>query len=251
MIDQNEINEQELVTAFSKDVSYRSRFGDADKIPEVGDTEVRIITHIEDFEALKQEWKGLACKSDTHIFQTFEWNRIWWKHFGDNRKLHIIAVYMGDKLTGIAPLFEDDVTLFGLKLYSCLRFLGSYVSQPKGEPLVGSISYSDYLDCIIYPGYEQMFYLLILQHFNEIDSAFDEIILDEVSEESSVSNTLVPIMAISNYGTSYTMKLASPTPVILLDSTWKAYLDSMNVKDRYNARRYYKRSKQERRKNLI
>lgn len=244
MIGQNEIKEPYPMPAFGEDVSDRSQNEDISQGTDTEHTEIKIISHIEDFEALEQEWDELALKSDTHIFQTFEWNRIWWKHFGDNRKLHIVAVFSGNKLAGIAPLFEDDVTLFGHKVYSCLRFIGSYVSQPEGEPLVGRISYSDYLDCIIQPGYEQLFYLLMLQHLDEIDSVFDEIILDEVSKESSVCNTMIPLMALSNYGLSYKIKQASSSPVIQLDSTWKSYLDSMSVKDRYNARRYYKRSKQ-------
>ncbi len=207
-------------------------------------TEIKIITEIEGFEALEQEWKELAWASDTLIFQTYEWNRIWWKHFGANKNLHIVAVYKGNKLAGIAPLFEDDITLFGRKVYTCLRFLGSYVSQPEGEPLIGSIPYSDYLGYIIYPGYEKIFYKLILQHFKEVVSYFDEIILDEVSEESSINDKMIPLMANCNYDLSYEIEQASSSPVIQLSSSWNSYLNSLNVKDRYNARRYYKRSKQ-------
>ena len=205
---------------------------------------IKVITHINDFEALEHEWSELAWESDTHIFQTYEWNRIWWKHFGINKKLYIIAVYTGNKLAGIAPLFEDDVTLFGRNVYTCLRFLGSYVSQPEGEPLIGRISYSDYLDCIVHPGYEQIFCQLILQHFNKIQSVFDEFLLDEVSEESVLCKILVPLISLSDNGLSCTLKKASSIPIIQLDSTWEAYLKSMNVKDRYNARRYYSRSVQ-------
>ncbi len=203
---------------------------------------IKVITHIDDFEALQQEWNELAWESDTHIFQTYEWNRIWWKHFGTNKKLHIVAVYAGNKLAGLAPLFEDDVTLLGRKVYSCLRFLGSFVSQPEGEPLIGRISYSDYLDCIIHPGHEHFFCELILQHFNKIKSIYDELILDEVSEESVLFTAMIPLMSKSNYGLDFKIKQASSIPVIQLDSTWEAYLNSLNVKDRYNARRYYNRS---------
>lgn len=244
MIDQNEIKESQTIAAFGQDETVQSRLGDGSKRPENGHTEIKIITHIEDFEALEQEWDKLAWESDTHIFQTFEWNRIWWRHFGTNKKLHIVAVYAGNKLTGIAPLFEDDITLFGYKIYTCLRFLGSYVSQPEGEPLIGFISYSDYLDCMIRPGHEQIFYQLLLQYFNETNSAFDEIILDEVSEKSDLCNAMIPLREKNNLGLKYEVKQASTSPVILLNSTWDSYLDSMNVKDRYNARRYYKRSKQ-------
>ena len=243
MIDQHEIKEPHSIQAFRSDLPEQSQLGDKGDRSEERHTEIKIITHTDELEALEQDWNGLARESDTHIFQTYEWNRIWWQHFGANKKLHIVAVYTENKLAGIAPLFEDDVHLFGRKVYSCLRFLGSYVSQPEGEPLIGNISYSDYLDCIIQPGYEQLFYRYILQHFEELKSEYDEIILDEVSEESVMSSIMIPLIEGSNFELSYKIEPASSSPVIQLDSTWKAYLNSLNVKDRYNARRYFKRSK--------
>ncbi len=203
---------------------------------------VKIITQTDDFDAFEQEWTELVRESNTHVYQTYEWNRIWWKHFGTKKNLHIVALYKGNKLVAIAPLFEDDVTLFGRKVYSCLRFLGSYVSQPKGEPLLGTVSYSDYLDCIIHPGFEKIFYKLILKHFKEIKSEFDEIVFDEVSSKSAISKMMIPQMEKINYEWSYKIEQASSSPVIQLDSTWDAYLNSMNAKERYNVRRYYKRS---------
>ena len=244
MIDQNLLKNPPPIPDFRKGVTIQKRNAKISKRTKVTPTEIKLITHNIDFELLEKEWNELAWKSDTHIFQTFEWNRIWWKHFGTEKKLRIIAVYAENKLVGIAPFFEDDVTLFGRKVYSGLRLLGSYVSQPAGEPLMGSISYSDYLDCIIYPGYEKIFYKQILEYFREITSEFDEIILDEVSEESSMCNKMIPLMVENDSWVNFKIEQASISPVILLDSTWKEYLTSMNVKDRYNARRYFKRSKQ-------
>jgi CelD/BcsL family acetyltransferase involved in cellulose biosynthesis len=240
LIDQNRIKEPHSIPAFRTDVHVQSRIDEASKRSEEGHTEIKIITHNDDFDALEQEWNELAWVSDTHIFQTYEWSRIWWKHFGTSKKLHIVAVYTGNKLAGIAPLFEDDVTLFGHKVYSCLRFLGSYVSQPEGEPLMGIISYSDYLDCIIHPGYEQIFYQLILQHLVMNRKICDEIILDEIPEESTIWQNFIP--AIEKHGLSCKIEKASSSPVIQLESSWESYLSSMNSKERYNVLRYFKRA---------
>ena len=237
---QNEIKEPYSVLAASKDQHGKSRIGEISNWPDDRHTEIKIITQNDDFEALEKEWNELAWESDTHIFQTYEWNHIWWKHFGKNKKLHIVAVYTGNKLAGVAPLFEDDVNLFGRKVYTCLRFLGSYVSQPKGEPLMGSISYSDYLDFIIHPGYEQLFYQLILQHLAMNREIYDEIILDEIPEESTIWQYFIP--AIEKHGLSCKIEKASSSPTIKLDSSWKSYLDSMNSKERYNVLRYFKRA---------
>lgn len=242
MTDLIEIKKSRARPAFRKGISVKKQDAEDYKKSENGFTEIKIITHNDDFDALEQIWNELAWKSDTHIFQTYEWNRIWWKHFGTNKKLHIVTVFTGNKLAGIAPLFEDDVALLGRKVYSCLRFLGSYVIQPEGVPLMGGIPYSDYLDCIIHPGNENIFYKRILSYFNEIKSDYDEIILDEVSEESVMYSSMIPLIMSDTYGLSYKIKPVFTSPVIQLDSTWDAYLDSLSVKDRYNARRYYKRS---------
>lgn len=236
------------ISVLEKDFSENLQIFDIRKCLGDEQREIKIITGNDDFDALEQEWNKLAWESDTLIFQTFEWNRIWWKHFGTNKKLYIMAVYIKNKLAGIAPLFKDDVTLFGCKVYTSLRFLGSYVRQPEGEPLLGNISYSDYLNCIIDPEYEEIFYTLILKHFKGVMSDFDEIVLDEISEESTILNTMIPILVKSNYGLSYKSDQASSSPIIQLDSTWNEYLKSLNAKDRYNARRYYKRSKQGKKK---
>lgn len=242
-MDQTDIKHPDSISLFEKSISEILQISDDRKRTENGHLEIKIITNIAAFEALEEPWKELASKSNTHIFQTYEWNRIWWKHFGKNKKLHIVTISTGNKLVGIAPLFEDDITFFGRKLYSCLRFLGSYVSQPEGEPLTGRIPYSDYLDFIIHPGYEQIFVQWILDHFNEEKSEIDEFILDEVPDESAIRNTMIPLLARGAYGLSYKLNQASSSPVILLDSTWEAYLNSMNAKERYNTRRYYNRSK--------
>lgn len=212
------------------------------KGPEHVHTTFEVITHTVDFDTLEQEWNALARASDTHIFQTFDWNRIWWKHFGTNKKLHLVAVYSGTQLSGIAPFFEDDVYMLGRKVYTCLRLLGSYVSQPAGKPLMGCISYSDYLTCIVRPEHEHIFYKQLLQHFKKVKYDFDEIVLDEVPQESSTYRTLTTQMAIPEHHLSHKIKTASSSPVIQLPSTWDAYLDSLSSKERNKARRYFKRS---------
>ena len=244
VIDQNRIKEPYAISFLNEDTCVKSRIGEISFRSGEVNTEIKIITHIEDFEALKYEWDQLAWESDTHIFQTYEWNRVWWKYFGRNKKLHIVAVLKEDKLVGVAPLFEDDVCVLGHKVYSRLQFIGSYVSQPEGEPLKGCISYSDYLDCIIQPGYEVLFYSLILKHFKEVMGNFNEIILDEVSDDSAMFITMVSLMEKREYGFSYTIKKASTSPIIELDSSLEAYLNSMSRKARSTARRYLKRSKQ-------
>ncbi len=204
---------------------------------------LKIISDIKGFEELQEGWIELAEKSETHIFQTYEWNHVWWEHFGATKKLHIVAVYEGERVIGIAPLFEDDIVLLGRKVYSCLRFMGSYVTQPNGIPLYGEISYSDYLDFIIRPKHELSFYESIVAHFVTIANDFDEIILDDLSENSLTNSEIIPHLDCCQFKLQYSTEKASSCPVIYLKPTWDGFLDSLSVKDRYNARRYLNRSR--------
>ena len=42
---------------------------------------VRVIIDSDAFDAIADEWTALEEASDTTIFQTYEWNRTWWKYF--------------------------------------------------------------------------------------------------------------------------------------------------------------------------
>ena len=243
MINEYEITEPGYIDAFDKEAFTEPQKEDTEGISGDGRAGIKIITHTSEFDELEDEWTELARESDTDVFQTYEWNRIWWDHFGQGKQLHIFTVYTEGCLAGIAPFFEDDVALFGIKSYTCLRFLGSYVTQPEGKPLSGSIPYSDYLDCIIRPGLETVFYEQLLHHFKEVLSSGHEIVLDEIPEESAILNTMIPLLGNKSQGLNCEIAEGSSSPVIQLCSSWDAYLKSLSVKDRYNARRYLKRSK--------
>ena len=54
-----------------------------------GSIEVRRLTDQRDFLALESEWHGVAERcSSVSIFQTHEWQRTWWKHYGSG-SMHI------------------------------------------------------------------------------------------------------------------------------------------------------------------
>ncbi|HKI46202.1 MAG TPA: hypothetical protein VKA08_12800 [Balneolales bacterium] len=85
-----------------------------------------------DFYAIADEWDDLAEVDDVPVFQTYEWLRTWWKHFGRNtepHKLHIFLFYQEDRLVGIAPFFTDHFWFMGKKIYRRLRLIGSKVMQ--------------------------------------------------------------------------------------------------------------------------
>ena len=90
---------------------------------------------------LETEWRGLAsvCATAT-VFQTFEWNAAWWKHFGrlPGRLLRVVTFRDDDgALVGLAPLMTSF--WYGTALRR-ISFLGTGTS--------------DYLDVLAAPGWE-------------------------------------------------------------------------------------------------
>ncbi len=90
--------------------------------------------------ALEAEWQALAaaCTAAT-VFQTWEWNAAWWKHFGKaGRRLRLVLFRdAAGALVGLAPLMTSFWYVTPLRR---LSFLGTGTS--------------DYLDILAAPGRE-------------------------------------------------------------------------------------------------
>src|ERR1051326_581755 len=84
---------------------------------EVESTElqVRVVEREEEFRLLATEWNLLLARSAANtIFLTWEWLYSWWQHFGSGSQLAIILIERGNKLLGIAPLFQGQGRALGV-----------------------------------------------------------------------------------------------------------------------------------------
>ncbi|MEX0648876.1 MAG: GNAT family N-acetyltransferase [Balneolaceae bacterium] len=199
-------------------------------------SDIKIITDPEELPELREMWDELAEATETTVFQTFIWNKTWWKYFGDKKPLFIITMYNNGMLTGILPCFIDTVELFGKKMYSCLRLLGSSVNQPDGEDLKGLKPYSDYMDMIVRPGFGEIFASTLIDILTDNFSRFNEIIFEEVSEESAIATYLLP--RLDQRKIPYSSKKQSACPVAGLKNTWEEYLKTMSKRRRNHARKF-------------
>lgn len=208
--------------------------------------DIRIITKEEEFDELKKKWADLVDIAESTVFQTYEWNRTWWKYYGEEGQLHILILSFEDRLVGIAPLFRDSIKFFGIQGYLCLRFLGSDVSQPAGGGLLGLISYTDYLDFIIRPGYEDAVYSSILNYFLTCDIDYDEILLNVVPQNSTVWNHLIP--KLEQHRVRFLIDEQSSSEIVHLKEDWQVYLSSLTKNRRSHIRRGIKKVYTEKKK---
>lgn len=69
-----------------------------------------VVTTPAGFDALRPEWNALVDRLELPSpFHSWEWNRTWWRHFGRNRTLHLLAIRANGELLGIAPFFRRPV----------------------------------------------------------------------------------------------------------------------------------------------
>ena len=77
------------------------------------------VERITDIASIRDEWTELAAECD-NIFWTWEWQSLWWQHFGRGRPLLLSAVRAPDgRLVAILPLY-----LARSRPFRVLRFLG-------------------------------------------------------------------------------------------------------------------------------
>jgi CelD/BcsL family acetyltransferase involved in cellulose biosynthesis len=72
----------------------------------------------DDLEPLREDWTRLA-EAGRNIFWTWEWSELWWRHYGDERRLRIAVSTDDDEIAALVPLF-----VWSTRPVRMLRLLG-------------------------------------------------------------------------------------------------------------------------------
>jgi len=79
--------------------------------------EIREVTTLAGFDAMQADWNQLVDRLQLPApFQTWEWNRAWWNHFGEGRALMILEFRQAGRVIGIAPFFRRRLGMPALGL---------------------------------------------------------------------------------------------------------------------------------------
>jgi CelD/BcsL family acetyltransferase involved in cellulose biosynthesis len=198
-----------------------------------------LVKNEQDFDAIQGQWEELSARCNVQIFQTFEWQRTWWKHFGSGNDLQILLFYDGEMLVGIMPLFIDRFRIFGRTIYRSLKLLGSNILQPVGGSYPVDLAFGDYLSWIVLPHYEDEVAAAFQEYLRVNYHCFDELRLDEVPGNGSMQSRLASLPDSSRW--VYTEENASTCPLIELPETWNDLLLNLSSNARYQIRRFVKR----------
>ncbi len=185
------------------------------EVKQVSKLTLQVVTRPEEFDALQAEWDRLLEESDATVFQSFEWQRTWWKHFGeqdDSANLHIVTLRSHGRLVAIAPLFIESLKRLGLIRLRRLGFIGGGIT--------------DYLDVVVAKGYETSCLPVLASHIADQSSLFDVIHLTDISDRSP--NHALLYLELSRQGFRGHHFVNEYCPRMRLLQTWEATVASLS-----------------------
>lgn len=158
---------------------------------------LKVVTNQNDFFALRDEWNNLVLKSSSSIYQTFEWQFYWWKYFASENQyaLHIVLIYLSEKLIGIAPFFIQNYSIGRFKILQRLRLIGCGLNSGKSSSNpIEEDGLSDYLDIISDIAFQSQTAYSIAAYLKEYNNFFDEIDFQNISQESFIYKQVIPLL---------------------------------------------------------
>ncbi len=183
-----------------------------------------VVDDVRAFDALEHDWNALLERCDASVFQSFEWQRTWWRHFGEGgrgARLHLVTVRGPDGLVAAAPLYVERTRVLGVLGLRRLLFLGHLDS--------------DYLDVLVARGWEAECADLIAEHLSSRADLFDVAVLEETPERSRTGRLLHD--ALLRRGWTATRSVQELCPQTALHATWDDTVAALDLRERRAVRR--------------
>jgi CelD/BcsL family acetyltransferase involved in cellulose biosynthesis len=171
---------------------------------------------LESFNSISSDWKRVQANSPrSHVFSSLEWTQTWWEQFGNEGSLYLGSVRDDDAVIGIAPLSLKE----------------------SGVEFIGNVDTCDYLDFVIEPGKEELFFTTLIDHL--IQNKKYSLELAPLRPDSTVITSLAPLALERNFQVSYHRE--DVTLDMELGVTWEDYLQSLSGKQRHELKRKLRR----------
>ncbi len=190
--------------------------------------QIRCYDSLDALEGLRPAWEELLSQVPTAtIFSTWQWLVPWWRAFGQEQKLAVLAFYDScQKLVGLVPLsLSVERVLPGFRL-RLLRLMG----DGSGD--------SDNLDLLALPGYETGMTQTLLHYLNEEAVRRNCCQLDTLPADWPASNGFVRHLEELGWPHAIYQQACSAIP---LPGTWEAYLGQISKKEREKLGYYLRR----------
>ena len=194
----------------------------------------QVITDEVGFLSIRAEWNSLVDQSPVHIYQMFDWQWFWWKHYGTNNTLHIMTFRSDDHLVGIIPMFVQPYTIFGKTLYRRLRMIGCGVDARSSIGLPSEYGPSDYLDVIVLPEYGSEVADQFASYVMLSSGVFDEVHFSNVPQKGLLHQYFVRPFEAKEL--KLTMQHSDSCPYVTMPASAADFLDRLRPSTRYRVR---------------
>jgi len=172
---------------------------------------------------LKDTWNDILVKSKNNdIFSTWEWLSIWWRHFGEGRKLRILLILDNNKIVAVAPLTWSKYNILHFGNLTKIEFIGS----PQ----------SDYNNFILTER-ETECLKLFLNYLNEQYNDWDCLELSDISESTVSVKLLREILSKRLLGGQLEERVTFLCPYVNLPDSTEIFMSRLSGNMRRNLRR--------------
>ncbi|MEW5798541.1 MAG: GNAT family N-acetyltransferase [Bacteroidota bacterium] len=186
------------------------------------------------FLSLRAEWNTLVEQAPVHIYQTFDWQWFWWKHYGANNTLHLMTFRSGDRLIGIIPMFVQTYTLFGKVLYKRLRMIGCGVDARSNIGLPSEYGPSDYLDVIVLPEFATEIAEQFASYVIVSSDLFDEVQFSNVPENGLLQQYFTAVFDAKRMKLS--LRHNDTCPFVTMPASADDFIERLRPSTRYRVR---------------
>ncbi len=146
--------------------------------PQAHELRVQVIDTEEGFDALEPAWTALYEEAGTSAFQTFAWQRAWWKHYAEpDPRMRLLILVSHEEMAGkesgvtaIAPFFTERRRALGMLPVTRVGLIGRYQS--------------DYLDLLVRPTAASASLAALAEHLYRLRGRFDVLLLQNVPDRS-------------------------------------------------------------------
>ena len=182
---------------------------------------VQVVTDYPALLGLEADWLRFTQElEDAPPFASHEWTAAWWKSFGHDKRLHIVIVWSGSRIRGIAPLMLSNERRYGIPL---LRLGSLYNNQVQRLEMVVEDQ-----DKIAFLG-------ALWQHLLDMDEKWDVLELCQFDDASVTLSTLRRLAV--NAGFSVGDWVQGHSPYLPIMGSWQDYFDSISASRRSTLRR--------------
>jgi|GEM_PF-682967 len=186
------------------------------------DLSIEIIHDDKEMQLLEEDWDLLASNSSATIYQTFDWQYYWWKHFGSRPDQHLMIVLfkIWGRLIGVAPMFIQSYNALHYRVFRRLMLLGSGLKNLKSPAhIIQEQEPANCLDVIAERGYEEDISRVFAVFLKQESYLWDEVYLQNIREDGFLFKHMLPVLADQNF--SIQKRVSNVFPKIVLRDSKK------------------------------